>query len=93
MEMHFLLSTGEDKLHHLLAWVTGLKNIPPLGFKEKPILRFEHQEDLQGDERLRAGLPTANTCAITLTIPVLTDEDKFNENMKNAIAFRLFSSY
>eukprot|EP00118_Oscarella_pearsei_P010261 m.62359 g.62359 ORF g.62359 m.62359 type:complete len:150 (+) comp35059_c0_seq4:1445-1894(+) len=64
-------------LSDILAFVTGLSMIPPLGFTTTPILRFGH----------KGVLPTASTCLLTLRIPTCfaNNEGKFEEGFKNII--------
>ncbi|XP_050401791.1 G2/M phase-specific E3 ubiquitin-protein ligase-like isoform X1 [Patella vulgata] len=72
----FLLDLEEtDELGSLLSFVTGLKDIPPLGFNPPLKLLFRHPS-FEWDIA-----PFANTCANTLNIPVLKDYDAFKTAM------------
>ncbi|KAK5906522.1 hypothetical protein CgunFtcFv8_002381 [Champsocephalus gunnari] len=59
---------GESILNvgDVLAFATGLRKIPAVGFPTQPNLHFLHPEDGL------AGFPTANTCALILRLPVFT---------------------
>lgn len=61
-------------LKEILAFTTILDSIPPLGFEKELQLQFLHQDD--------SFYPKANTCSVTLNLPVVhgTYAD-FNEFM------------
>ena len=63
-----------------LQFSTGLLEVPPLGFNPPLRISFNHEE-----EELRKGLPYADTCAYTFTIPVGLIYDKFKEIMHTVL--------
>ena len=77
---------GEEKevtLTDLLVFATGAATIPPLGFSPQPMMEFLHP----GDEEYEAqkDMPTSNTCALILRIPILRDYEDLKEVMVNAL--------
>jgi len=57
----------------VLRFATGADAIPAGGFPDRPAIDFDHSSSAVGR------LPTANTCACTLTFPVwsgLSGEDE-----------------
>ena len=66
-------------LEKLLSFATGLRSIPPLGIRPEPTLLFGHPTD--EDNPFVARFPRSNTCAHTLTVPVLDTYKEFRENM------------
>ncbi|KAL0973527.1 hypothetical protein UPYG_G00205390 [Umbra pygmaea] len=56
----------EITLEDVLVFASAASAIPPFGFKESPFVTFLH-EDLNGNRRM---FPEANTCAITLKLPI-----------------------
>ena len=60
-------------LQDILVFATGASEPPPLGFDSKPCLEFTAGK-----------YPTANTCRVTLYIPLLYSEYDF---FKDAIEF------
>lgn len=74
----------EGRLGQLLAFVTGLDVVPPLGFEPIPALEFNHPGD--ADYAYLEGVPFANTCANSLRLPVLPEYQVFKERMVAALA-------
>lgn len=64
-------------LSKVLMFVTGASEIPPMGFACKPSIWFE-----QDVSRI---LPSSSTCGLTLTLPLLSDINKFQAMMDYAI--------
>ena len=81
--MHCYLS-DQDRLSTLLVFVTGLDEIPALGFEPTPSVTFGHAEDLSATD-LTSQFPVANTCSHQLRLPVLATYDEFANNMTAAI--------
>ena len=83
---HFVIGiTDPDHLtlEEVLIFFTGSDVVPPLGYYSEPILTFDNTE-----------LPTASTCALTLTLPLnhqtyLSFKDKVTFSMKNHGGFGL----
>ncbi|XP_046569875.1 G2/M phase-specific E3 ubiquitin-protein ligase-like, partial [Haliotis rubra] len=65
-----------QSLGKLLAFVTGLDEVPPLGFWPQLRLEFSHPGIDSYD-----GTPYANTCANSLRVPVLQVYQSFKEVM------------
>ncbi|XP_056468231.1 G2/M phase-specific E3 ubiquitin-protein ligase-like [Gadus chalcogrammus] len=63
----------------VLAFATGLKRIPAVGFPIGPRLEFLHEEDGP------ALFPTANTCSLVLRLPVYPEYNRFKEAMEEGI--------
>ncbi|XP_056441184.1 G2/M phase-specific E3 ubiquitin-protein ligase-like [Gadus chalcogrammus] len=63
----------------VLAFATGLKRIPAVGFPIGPQLEFLHEEDGP------ALFPTANTCSLVLRLPVYPEYNRFKEAMEEGI--------
>ncbi|XP_056461303.1 G2/M phase-specific E3 ubiquitin-protein ligase-like [Gadus chalcogrammus] len=63
----------------VLAFATGLKRIPAVGFPIGPRLEFLHEEDGP------ALFPTANTCSLVLRLPVYLEYNRFKEAMEEGI--------
>ena len=62
---------------HILAFVTGSWEIPPMGFPLRPTITFISDET--------SIFPTASTCSLTLRLPlVLTSYDIFKEKVTTA---------
>ena len=72
---------GSDQklqLSDILAFVSGVNSLPPLGFPTNPVILFSNDAS-----RL---LPTASTCALSLTLSVgLVQYDVFKKNMDLAV--------
>lgn len=70
-------------LGDVLVFATGAANVPPLGFPTQPIIIFNHETNrIDSSKKL---FPTANTCGLTLTLPVISDYDTFSEVMAEGI--------
>uniref|UniRef100_A0A672GPK1 HECT domain-containing protein n=1 Tax=Salarias fasciatus TaxID=181472 RepID=A0A672GPK1_SALFA len=61
---------------NILVFATGLEKIPATGFTPQPELNFIHQE-MEHSSRF----PKANTCSLTLSIPVGLSYEDFKANM------------
>ncbi|XP_046581337.1 G2/M phase-specific E3 ubiquitin-protein ligase-like [Haliotis rubra] len=90
----FLLDLEEGTevptLKDLLVFVTGADGIPPLGFDPSPRLLF-HSADIESPEDKKNFL-FANTCANSLSLPMLVDYELFKKNMVAAIQIKLFTT-
>jgi len=67
------LYTDEDgdsgvNLDTILAFATGVKEIPAAGFQQQPTLQFLHATDMDSDLSF---FPKANTCACVMRLPVM----------------------
>ena len=73
----FLYSADDINLQSILAFFTGAEAIPSTGFQPPPTLRFSHSNVL----------PTASTCAVSLTLPTCYHDkpDTFRQKMVFAI--------
>ncbi|CAL8275507.1 unnamed protein product [Arctogadus glacialis] len=63
----------------VLAFATGLKRIPAVGFPIQPRLEFLHEEDGP------ALFPTINTCSLVLWLLVYPVYHGFNQAMEEGI--------
>ncbi|XP_073728239.1 G2/M phase-specific E3 ubiquitin-protein ligase-like [Misgurnus anguillicaudatus] len=63
-------------LQEVLAFACGLEELPPLGFKNKPIIEFLHTD---------RKFPEANTCAVVLRLPIHRSYDEFCNHMCSGI--------
>lgn len=77
----YVLTDGDTSLTlgAVLAFATGLKRIPAVGFPIGPRLEFLHEEDGP------ALFPTANTCSLVLRLPVYPEYNRFKEAMEEGI--------
>ena len=64
-------------LPKVLTFATGSSEIPPMGFSRKPSIWFESD--------VSRIFPSSSTCGLTLTLPLLSDINKFQEMMDYAI--------
>lgn len=67
-------------LQEILVFTSGADRIPPLGFPQKPTIQFLHPED----HGLRI-FPEANTCDVTLRLPLHQLYQNFREKMESGI--------
>ena len=68
-------------VQRILKWLTGAKNIPPLGFPKKIQCQFLH-----GCPAGCKCRPTTSTCDLVITLPVhLKTEDDMKEIMFSAL--------
>jgi HECT-domain (ubiquitin-transferase) len=72
-----------DQLDRFLVFVTGMAELPALGFFPKPEVTFGHADDLKGN--FTARFPVSSTCSNSIRLPVLTNWDEFEANMTNAV--------
>ncbi len=71
----FVFCTEEVSLEMVLSFFTGADDIPPLGFPHDPQLNFSPTSPY----------PTASTCAIELTLPMMYNiSTQFEEKLKQA---------
>ncbi|XP_056000514.1 G2/M phase-specific E3 ubiquitin-protein ligase-like [Ostrea edulis] len=77
------LEDTPDKFKSLLAFITGLDSIPPLGFSPPLTYKFRHPESDENFTLLAT--PYANTCTNTLSIPVTDTYKAFKDVMDNAL--------
>ncbi|XP_073699771.1 G2/M phase-specific E3 ubiquitin-protein ligase-like [Garra rufa] len=68
-------------LEDVLVFASGASAIPAFGFKETPTIEFLH-ENLDGSRRM---FPEANTCSITLKLPVGLEYEDFCQFMTEGI--------
>ncbi|TRY65131.1 hypothetical protein DNTS_022286, partial [Danionella cerebrum] len=64
-------------LESIMEFATGASTIPPLGFPHQPEIQFLHQ-----DGKI---FPEANTCLITLRLPVHAEYETFKTYMREGI--------
>ena len=62
------------RAEELLQWLTGINQIPALGFEVTPSIHFDHASALDVDNAT-ASYPVADTCGLRL-------RDKFMEALK-----------
>lgn len=74
---------GEGKLPQILQFITGLKDVPALGFTPPLTIVFKHDDQSLGDHH--RGIPFANTCANQLALPVGQAYNDFKNVMNTAI--------
>lgn len=67
-------------LQEILIFISGADNIPPLGFPNKPTIQFLHPED--NGVRI---FPEANTCDVTLRLPLHDSYVSFRDKMESGI--------
>lgn len=60
-----------------MVFATGANKIPPLVFPETRSIQFLHD--------LEKMYPTANTCALVLTLPNRTTYEMWKENVESGI--------
>ena len=80
--VHARISEAPDmKLKHVLKFMTGSDQIPPLGFPSLIKIHF-----LQGCNPGRKCRPTSSTCFLTLSLPVHTcNSDELGELLISAV--------
>ncbi|KAB0803118.1 hypothetical protein PPYR_00088 [Photinus pyralis] len=72
-------SHGKVSVTDVMVFATGADHIPPLGFRTKPQIEFLH-----GDSSI---YPKANTCSLTLQLPVAhTKYEEFTNALNFSIA-------
>ncbi|XP_047229245.1 G2/M phase-specific E3 ubiquitin-protein ligase-like isoform X2 [Girardinichthys multiradiatus] len=67
-------------LEQILVFVSVLNSIPPLGFPRRPTIEF-----LQCDDGSRKLYPEANTCEVTLRLPIHQTYDSFVLYMESGL--------
>ncbi|KAK9976745.1 hypothetical protein ABG768_021948, partial [Culter alburnus] len=72
--------TRPVNLGQILIFTSGADKIPPLGFGHKPTIQFLHPED-HGNRIF----PEANTCDVTLRLPLHGTYLQFRERMESGI--------
>ncbi|CAL8284900.1 unnamed protein product [Lota lota] len=65
-------------LEMVLEFASGASAVPPLGFPQRPVIQFLHDEDTKL-------FPEANTCVIVLRLPMHKHYDKFKTYMTQRI--------
>ena len=55
-------------LSEILFFITGCRDIPPLGFYSHPLIEFLHEPEADGKQ---SQLPKANTCVNVVHLPVV----------------------
>lgn len=63
-------------LHEVLAFASGLEELPPLGFKNQPIIDFLNTD---------CKFPKANTCDVVLHLPIHRSYEEFCNYMCSGI--------
>jgi hypothetical protein len=71
---------GGDKLHKLLVYITAHDDIPVTGWPAEPSINFRHAMDVGPGEPPK-DWPIANTCALTLSLPVPIGFDTLKEHL------------
>lgn len=87
----YFISTEAENLPHLLAFLTGMEDIPPLGFGCEASITFRHKEDLDEADPTRE-FPIINTCSLELRLPVLGSYDVFVERFTAAMTVNTFTA-
>jgi HECT-domain (ubiquitin-transferase) len=77
-----------DQLSLLLIFATGSESIPALGFDNQPSLTFGHVQALDFADLTRE-YPVANTCGLSLRLPIVDDYETFKDRMLAAITMVL----
>jgi len=88
---YHIVCVDDGKLGQLLIFVTGLSDIPPLGFVPKPRIIFGHEDQCVDDDYTRE-FPVANTCSLQLRLPVLSSYERFCSHMLAAIEINTFTA-
>lgn len=83
LKLILLYLPDQDKLADVLAFITGLRVIPPLGFTPTLSILFRHPSDIE--DRHHQGIPFANTCANSFGLPVCLSYEDFTEVLNNSI--------
>ncbi|CAM4529177.1 unnamed protein product [Leuciscus chuanchicus] len=68
-------------LQSVLVFASGASAIPVFGFKENPNITFLH-ENINGNRRM---FPEANTCTITLKLPIGQEYEEFCHFMTSGV--------
>ena len=68
-------------LQQILAFATGTDKEPPLGFPVHPTMAFNHDEL----RPIEVKYPTANTCGLVLTLPIVSYYDEFVQAIEDGI--------
>lgn len=71
-------------MSRLLVFITGLGEIPALGFFPEPQITFAHSEDLPLLDPTKE-YPVANTCSNSIRLPIVQTYDLFLRNMTAAL--------
>lgn len=80
--LHFLDGSRAVTLEKILIFVSGVEQIPPLGFPQRPQIQFLHTP-LEDSTWRR--YPEANTCSIILRLPIHATFENFVEYMESGI--------
>uniref|UniRef100_A0A8C1RVK8 HECT domain-containing protein n=1 Tax=Cyprinus carpio TaxID=7962 RepID=A0A8C1RVK8_CYPCA len=70
---------GPEKLKKILAFATGARCVPPVGFTPQPTIENLHEED--SESAVISRFPTANTCINWLKLPLHTTYGEFKSSM------------
>ncbi len=73
------MQVGQSKsltLQEVLAFASWLEELPPLGFKNQPIIDFIHTDRI---------FPEANTCDVVLRLPIHRSYKEFCNHMCSGI--------
>lgn len=68
-------------MEDILIFATGASEIPPLGFPTEARLQFLHADDFPFGIKY----PLANTCTLTLSLPVHLKYEEFCQEMESGI--------
>lgn len=71
--------------------MTGLDEMPPLGFDCDASITFRHREDLDVSDPTRE-FPIINTCSLELRLPILESYDMFVERLTAAMSVNTFTA-
>lgn len=66
----------------VLTFATGSDEEPPLGFPSTPELDFMHSTSASPSDKI---YPTANTCALILRLPIVSQYGDFVNLMEDGI--------
>lgn len=59
----------------MMVFATGAEAVPVLGFEHPPQITFDHDDDSPTKD-----FPVANTCVLSLRLPLIKDYVKFSTN-------------
>ena len=78
-------------LEDVLIFATGSSSIPVAGFNPPPSISFRHPADIHVEDSFTEEFAYANTCANSLSLPVLRDYEVFKARVLSSFSVKAFT--